>query len=612
MSPAFARPHRTRVVAALAAGLLAACGDSPVATTIEPTASATTAATVASAVGTVPVVRILDAKGKGMKGVMVRWRASSGGRVVNDSVRTLPSGEASSGGWTLGTKSGTQTLTAIADGIATPFTFTATAEPGPLNTLVRVSPEGQTAVVNTLVPSPPSVRAEDLYGNPVPGVQVVFSLLEGSGTLTGATQVTNALGIATVTSWRLGTGAGGQLARAVAGSLPFIPFPVTALPGPPTNLVRAVGDGQQGLSGFPVDIIPGARAVDEFGNPVGNVPVTFTPGPNSGTVTVGTSTTDPANGTAFVGSWTLGSAQTQTLVATSSMIPGRSATFTATAVQTQYNLEVRFIGDGASPQVRDAFAAAAAKWRRIIVGDVHTIPVNIPAGGCGLSWLPAINETINDVVIYARIVSIDGPGRILGQAAPCFVGIASRLTLIGIMEFDLDDMPTLTSRGLLTDVVLHEMGHVLGVGTLWNDRSRTLLTGAGTPDPHFTGPVARAQFAALNTVTYSGMPVPVENTGGPGTRDAHWRETIFGRELMQGFAKAGGMPLSRITAGSLQDMGYVVNLAGADAFSLTAPLRFGVDDAFRLPLHGDVRDLPLVEVDARGRQRVLREGGGIR
>jgi len=605
-------PCRPAVGALLTALLLAACGDPPVATVLEATGSPTVAATVAASVGSVPVVRVLDARNKPMKGVLVRWRANNGGRVANDTARTLANGEASSGGWTLGTAAGVQTLVATAEGIATPFTFTATAAPGPLAALVRVSPEEQSAPVNTAVVAPPSVRAEDQYANPLSGVEVVFSVLEGSGTLAGATQRTNAQGIATVASWRLGTGAGPQLARATAGSVPVIPFSVTALPGPPAGLVAAVGNGQQGLSGMPVDVIPGARVVDEFGNPVGNVPVTFTPGPNSGTVTVATTTTDPATGTAFVGSWILGSAERQTLVATSSVVPGRAATFTATAVQTQYNLEVRFIGDGASPQVRDAFAAATAKWRRIIVGDVHTIPVDIPAGGCGLSWLPAIKETINDAVIYARIVSIDGPGRILGQAAPCFVGSASRLTLMGIMEFDLDDMPTLISRGLLTDVVLHEMGHVLGVGTLWNERTRPLLAGAGTPDPHFTGPTARAQFAALNTVTYSGVPVPVENTGGPGTRDAHWREAIFGRELMQGFAKAGGMPLSRITVGSLQDMGYVVNLAGADAYSLTAPLRLGAGEAFRLPLHGDVPDLPLVEVDARGRQRLLRKGGDIR
>ena len=98
----------------------------------------------------------------------------------------------------------------------------------------------------------------------------------------------------------------------------------------------------------------------------------------------------------------------------------------------------------------------------------------------------------------------------------------------------------------------------------------------------------------------------MENTGGQGTRDAHWRESIFGRELMQGYAKAGGMPLSRITTGSLQDLGYQVNLAASDGYSLTAPLRFDPLGTFQLSLEGDVWNAPLVEVDAQGRQRVVR------
>jgi hypothetical protein len=29
--------------------------------------------------------------------------------------------------------------------------------------------------------------------------------------------------------------------------------------------------------------------------------------------------------------------------------------------------------------------------------------------------------------------------------------------------------------------------------------------------------------------------VPVENSGGSGTRDAHWRESEFGNEVMTGY-----------------------------------------------------------------------------
>jgi hypothetical protein len=62
--------------------------------------------------------------------------------------------------------------------------------------------------------------------------------------------------------------------------------------------------------------------------------------------------------------------------------------------------------------------------------------------------------------------------------------------------------------------------------------------------------------------------VPVENTGGPGTRDSHWRESLFRNELMSGFIAAPNNPLSKMTAASLKDLGYVVNMNAAEPYVL--------------------------------------------
>ena len=59
--------------------------------------------------------------------------------------------------------------------------------------------------------------------------------------------------------------------------------------------------------------------------------------------------------------------------------------------------------------------------------------------------------------------------------------------------------------------------------------------------------------------SYAGTPVPVENLGGPGTADGHWRESIMGGELMTGYISFIGNPLSTITVGSLSDLGYTVS-----------------------------------------------------
>jgi hypothetical protein len=61
----------------------------------------------------------------------------------------------------------------------------------------------------------------------------------------------------------------------------------------------------------------------------------------------------------------------------------------------------------------------------------------------------------------------------------------------------------------------------------------------------------------------------VENGGGPGTRDAHWRESVFFDELMTGYVGPGrDLPLSRVTIASLADLGYQINMAAADPFRL--------------------------------------------
>jgi hypothetical protein len=50
--------------------------------------------------------------------------------------------------------------------------------------------------------------------------------------------------------------------------------------------------------------------------------------------------------------------------------------------------------------------------------------------------------------------------------------------------------------------------------------------------------------------------VPVEQDGGPGTRDSHWDEEIFGNEIMTGYINNSDNYLSQMTVASLDDLGY--------------------------------------------------------
>jgi hypothetical protein len=112
------------------------------------------------------------------------------------------------------------------------------------------------------------------------------------------------------------------------------------------------------------------------------------------------------------------------------------------------------------------------------------------------------------------------------------------------------------------------MGHVLGIGSIWTEKHD--LVGSKSANPRFVGAQADAEWVTLSG--FKPKTLPVENKGGPGTRNAHWRETVFGNELMTGFLSGETQPLSRMTIASLADLGYKVNFEAADKFSLPSHL----------------------------------------
>jgi hypothetical protein len=262
-----------------------------------------------------------------------------------------------------------------------------------------------------------------------------------------------------------------------------------------------------------------------------------------------------------------------TITVTAQDAAGNDGTRTLTVfygtVTDPYNITLDFASSISSTQ-RAAFMDAAARWAQVITTGLPDVAATIPAGAC--SGLPTsdYNATIDDVRISVQVGPIDGPGNVLGFGGPCYTRSSDGLTAYGIMEFDSADLSMLEQQGLLQATILHEMGHVLGFGTLWG----SLLTGAGSDNPRFTGTNAVREWQALGGTGQ----VPVENcldaTGtaiqgcGSGTRDAHWREATFGSELMTGYINGGANPMSRVTVGSLADLGYVVDYAAADSYSL--------------------------------------------
>jgi hypothetical protein len=270
-----------------------------------------------------------------------------------------------------------------------------------------------------------------------------------------------------------------------------------------------------------------------------------------------------------------------------------------------FDIDLVFVERG-TPEQDQAFEDAAARWMQIIRGDIPEQDFTgnaIPAGAC-FEGQPRVGDVIDDVRIFVTIRAIDGGGGTLAQAGPCLTRQLSDLPIFGAMTFDEVDLEGLGEDML--PVVLHEMGHVLGLGTIWDDRGLLADPSLNNPgaDTHFRGEAAIQAFDDAGGTVYDKKKVPVENQAGPGSGDAHWRESVMDREVMTPFIEAGGAkPLSAITIRSMEDLGYGVDVTQADPYTLpligapmTAPSLMG-----GISLMGDIRAGPITVVDPKGR-----------
>lgn len=246
--------------------------------------------------------------------------------------------------------------------------------------------------------------------------------------------------------------------------------------------------------------------------------------------------------------------------------PSSSPEVTPASPSDTYDIELIPVGD-VSAELLDVFREASARLSRLIVGDLPEVRgLTIPEGLCGTAHPELTDYDFDDLTLFVHFESLDGPGGTLAKAGPCGIRTTGSLPFLGVMIFDVDDSDWALRSGRLSDIILHEMTHTLGFGTLW--KTLGLLVGAGTEDPVFVGPSATEAFFAIGGASYLGDVVPVENQGGLGTADGHFRESVFGHELMTGYIDPSDNPFSLVSLGALQDMGYEVDPAEADSYVL--------------------------------------------
>ena len=436
------------------------------------------------------------------------------------------------------------------------------------------------ATVGVALTAAPTFIVKDGSGNALGNVAVTVAVTAGGGTLTGA-PVKSAAGATAVGTWTLGTVAGLNTVTVTVAGLPAVSINVTGKPDVPGVLTVTSGNSQRVPAGVPVPQPVTLRVADRFGNGVPGATVTFGVVTGGGAREGSPTVTTVADGSVTAPAWVMGRSNVPQQIIASA---GNLSVLVNATVATSYVVDLRFFGPAVEPGIGAAFTAAANRLTAEVIGGVapeNLVGFDVVANCPGVTGVGLLTESVPGVIIYATVTTIDGVGGVIGSSGPCIIRSSNQLAIIGVMQFDVADLQTLFNDGRLGDVVFHEMHHVLGFGTVWDrlplNGTPKLIINAGTPNTAFTGAQAINGCVASGGRAGTCMPtIPLENRGGPGTADGHWRKSVFGAELMTGYISPPGVPnpLSQITIGSMADLGYVVNLNVADSYAIGSAAAF--------------------------------------
>jgi hypothetical protein len=424
-----------------------------------------------------PALQLQDADGTpiGREDVVVTVQITSGGGTLSGSTTATSNaaGEVAFTDLAIRGSPCARRLLFAAEGFAPATSSPIALGAGAPASMELVVGDDQNAPVGEAVPIPPAVRVRDADGTPLPGIPVTFTVTEGGGAVVGE-PITNADGVAAVTSWRLGPSVGqNELSAEVTGqSLEGSPVVFTA-----AATAGAVSGAESQVEAAPATITASSgssaatitvRVRDRFGNPVAGAPVTLAVNGTGNTLTQPTEPSD-ANGVA-------------TGRLSSTVVGTRTVTATAGGVQLEQGATVTVQAGAPSASTSTATVPNGS------VGEPTTIEIQLkdalgnPVAGRASAIAVSISGTNSVGGVGA---SDEGGGRYTASYTPEAAGADQVAVLVsdgavagspftsqvqpgpGVASQSSADVPTTVSifaSFTITVVVRDQFGNVVGHG----------------------------------------------------------------------------------------------------------------------------------------------------
>ena len=277
------------------------------------------------------------------------------------------------------------------------------------------------------------------------------------------------------------------------------------------------------------------------------------------------------------------------------------------------NFTYTIISDSGIDVSENIIKSALQKWDNIIIKHPIDVNNNNPEGTTKIHITFSISEMDSETLGYAYVDYIYYDDNNHNGVIDYSDNIYTSSGFIALSTASYNSMITQTrsdGNTTLYYVLLHEIGHILGIGPYFGhvNSPRVTYQEDGQIKYYYTGQKALEKYRMyLNDPSLLG--IPIEDDGGAGTANVHPEEhRIVGHtrhigghphegideELMTGWAESGNvvMPLSAISIGFLEDMGFDVSYAFADIFrdmdyngNITSSLKMGITMDSTLPAY---------------------------